>query len=238
MAAFIEESDAFDGAMREKATAPKIPPRRRRAPQQPTSDDDAPAEEAPAVKKNAGWGMDGDGDGAKPSQGRRAAGGAESTAITTGINDDGPSKSEPVDDDIMVIPDLEENDEEEMILAVAEPGQVQNASLPTNLKLDDGTLPPSQVEGIDLSLLFEAILPQKQLIEDDDDWDPDTMLNQLKQAMQDEEDKRPFPACPPSPPPCSSPAYVYVRKKGRVSGVAGSKMLGRGGVSGLAKGCK
>mmetsp|Transcript_30814 Transcript_30814/g.74015 ORF Transcript_30814/g.74015 Transcript_30814/m.74015 type:complete len:208 (-) Transcript_30814:18-641(-) len=190
MAAFIEESDAFDGAMREKATAPKIPPRRRRAPQQPTSDDDAPAEEAPAVKKNAGWGMDGDGDGAKPSQGRRAAGGAESTAITTGINDDGPSKSEPVDDDIMVIPDLEENDEEEMILAVAEPGQVQNASLPTNLKLDDGTLPPSQVEGIDLSLLFEAILPQKQLIEDDDDWDPDTMLNQLKQAMQDEEDKR------------------------------------------------
>ncbi len=46
------------------------------------------------------------------------------------------------------------------------------------------------MEGIDLSLLYESILPHKQLVEDEDTWDPDTMLNLLKQAMQDEEDKR------------------------------------------------
>ncbi len=155
MAAFIEESDAFDGAMREKTTAPKIPPRRRRAPQ-PTSDDDAPAEDAPAVKKSAGWGVEDKNDGptpVQPAKGRRGGGGGgETTSVTTGLGGAEPAKTETQDDDIMVIPDLEENDEEELILAVAEPGQVHNAALPTNLKLDSGTLPPAQVPA-ELSLL-------------------------------------------------------------------------------------
>mmetsp|Transcript_1048 Transcript_1048/g.2037 ORF Transcript_1048/g.2037 Transcript_1048/m.2037 type:complete len:198 (+) Transcript_1048:150-743(+) len=184
---FFEESDAFDGAMREKTTAPKIPPRRRRAPQ-PSSDDDAPAEEAPAVKKNAGWADDGP-EVAKPAAGRRAGGDSETTAIGP-VEVSSSLKVDAADDDIMVIPDLEENDEDDLIMAVAEPGTINSAVLPTNLKLDDGTLPPSQVEGIDLSLLYESILPQKQLVEEDESWDPDTMLNLLKQAMQDEEDKR------------------------------------------------
>ena len=55
-----------------------------------------------------------------------------------------------------------------------------------------------QVDGIYLSLLYEVILPKKQLQVDMGSWDPDAMLNDIKQTMQEEEDKlvgtRPTPS--------------------------------------------
>ena len=47
-----------------------------------------------------------------------------------------------------------------------------------------------QVDGIDLGLLYECLLPQKHLLLDEGSWDPDTMFNQLKQSMQEESDAR------------------------------------------------
>ncbi len=46
------------------------------------------------------------------------------------------------------------------------------------------------MDGIDLGLLYECLLPQKHLLSDEGSWDPDTMFNQLKQSMQEESDAR------------------------------------------------
>jgi hypothetical protein len=46
------------------------------------------------------------------------------------------------------------------------------------------------VDGIDLSLLYESIMPMKQLQGEDGSWDPDIMLEVLKQEMQEEQDRR------------------------------------------------
>ncbi len=49
------------------------------------------------------------------------------------------------------------------------------------------------MDGIDLGLLYECLLPQKHLLSDEGSWDPDTMFNQLKQSMQEESDARVSP---------------------------------------------
>ena len=46
------------------------------------------------------------------------------------------------------------------------------------------------MDGIDLSLLYESIMPMKQLQGEDGSWDPDIMLEVLKQEMQEEQDRR------------------------------------------------
>ena len=46
------------------------------------------------------------------------------------------------------------------------------------------------MDGIDLSLLYESIMPMKQLQGEDGSWDPDVMLEVLKQEMQEEQDRR------------------------------------------------
>lgn len=73
---------------------------------------------------------------------------------------------------------------------VAEPGVVGGEALPTSFKDDYGSLPASQVNGIDLSLLYERLLPLKQLRVKEGNWNPDVMLNNLKQEMQEEADKK------------------------------------------------
>jgi hypothetical protein len=47
-----------------------------------------------------------------------------------------------------------------------------------------------QVDGIDLSMLYESIMPMKQLQGEVENWDPDVMLEVLKQEMQEEKDRR------------------------------------------------
>jgi len=47
-----------------------------------------------------------------------------------------------------------------------------------------------QVDGIDLSMLYESIMPMKQLQGEDGSWEPDIMLEVLKQEMQAEADRR------------------------------------------------
>jgi len=127
----------FDGAFREREQ-PKVPPRRRR--QAAAEEDDNSAGPEPAVKKQGGWASEGPVT-QQPAMGRRRDGaGTETQAV------DAPAASKvDVDDDIPVIPDLEENDEDDITLTVAEPGSISNSILPTNLKLDTGSLPPPQV---------------------------------------------------------------------------------------------
>eukprot|EP00960_Hanusia_phi_P032584 749930-Hanusia_phi.AAC.2 len=97
-----------------------------------------------------------------------------------------------------IIPDLEGEHEDDISTVVAEPGLVGSESLPTSFKDEDEKLPPALVNGIDLSLLYEQLLPMKQLQVKHENWNPDEMLNTLKQEMQEEADKK--ASSPPSPP--------------------------------------
>jgi len=47
-----------------------------------------------------------------------------------------------------------------------------------------------QVDGIDLSMLYESIMPMKLLQGEDGSWEPDIMLEVLKQDMQAEADRK------------------------------------------------
>mmetsp|Transcript_57516 Transcript_57516/g.136828 ORF Transcript_57516/g.136828 Transcript_57516/m.136828 type:complete len:184 (-) Transcript_57516:983-1534(-) len=180
--ALFDEGGGFEGALATKE--PKVPPRRRRAPAADNESEAAGGEGAtnspPAPKKSVGGGWANVDSAAAP-----AASGGESTAIGSMKEPSGKG-----DEDIMAIPDLEEADEDDITMAVAEPGAVTGAALPTNLADEQGLLPPSMADGIDLSLLYEAILPKKQLQVDLGSWDPDQMLNNIKQTMQEEEDKK------------------------------------------------
>ena len=137
MAQFESSDSGFDGALR--APEPKVPPRRRRAPaadnESEGTDGAAATNSPPAPKKSVGGGWANVDSVAAP-----AASGGESTAIGS-MN----AASGKEDEDIMMIPDLEEADEDDITMAVAEPGAVTGAALPTNLTDEQGLLPPSMV---------------------------------------------------------------------------------------------
>jgi hypothetical protein len=132
----------FEGAFRERA-APKVPPRRGRRGLAEADDTQGDAPE-PTVKKTAVWGDDsGPAAVAQPAMGRRAS---NKQLVTETQAVDAPAATRvDDDDDIPVIPDLEEHDEDDITMTVAEPGSIMNSVLPTNLKLDTGSLPPPQV---------------------------------------------------------------------------------------------
>uniref|UniRef100_A0A7S1DFL6 Intraflagellar transport protein 43 n=2 Tax=Hemiselmis andersenii TaxID=464988 RepID=A0A7S1DFL6_HEMAN len=185
--AFIDETGNLEGALREKPRVP-VRGRNRRQAQQDDEDVGVSSGNSPGAKppKQGGWGAD---DGAGEARAAQAGRRAENTTAISGMNDDGKRQDDD-DGDTLVIPDLEEADEDDMTLLVAEPGMIDQGALPINLHLDDGQLPSSQVDGLDLSLLYEFLLPKKSLVADDEPWDADTMLNRLKQSMQQEEDDK------------------------------------------------
>ena len=129
-------SNDFDGALRERG--PKIPPRRRRAPAADAESGAEGASESPAQpKKSSGGGWASGADvGTVPVRSTQPP----STAVGS-IAEPGGKE----DDDIMVIPDLEEADDDDMTAAVAEPGAVSGAALPTHLEDEQGQLPASMV---------------------------------------------------------------------------------------------
>jgi hypothetical protein len=137
------ESGDFDGAFRERA-APKLPPRRRRGAGTEEEDQGTTGSAEPAVKKTGGWAE----ESTQPTTAGRPRGGSSATE-TQSVDAPAASKFED-NDDIPVIPDLEENDEDDITLTVAEPGSISNSVLPTNLKIDTGSLPPPQVMSVAL----------------------------------------------------------------------------------------
>ena len=143
----FEESGDFDGALREKS-APRIPPRRRRGQNQNEEasevQEDGVAGLTPAVKKNAGWSDETPSTGSVAS-GRRAVTSTEGETPTAAIEVSSTPAAEKFED-LLEIPDLEEQDQSEQA-SVAEPGFVETIALPTDLSLDEGALPPAQVNG-------------------------------------------------------------------------------------------
>ena len=67
-----------------------------------------------------------------------------------------------------------------------------------------------QVDGIDLSMLYESIMPMKLLQGEDGSWEPDIMLEVLKQDMQAEADRKVPLVCVCLSLSLSLYAYVYL----------------------------
>mmetsp|Transcript_663 Transcript_663/g.1242 ORF Transcript_663/g.1242 Transcript_663/m.1242 type:complete len:224 (+) Transcript_663:3-674(+) len=191
---FEEDEGEFDGALREKSGRPAM--RRRRRDKEVVEDDDGPPPEE-MTKKTGGWGMGGDtGAAAAAKHGRRQGG-----STTQGVTEFSPdTDTAPAprgqrqiedDDDVPVIPDLEEVEEEDITRQVADAPVARPVGLPTDSDLDKGKgqLPPANVDGINLTVLYDCLIAPDALTEKDEYWDPDTMLSELKAEIQAEEDR-------------------------------------------------
>lgn len=128
--------------------------------------------ERPGPVASGGWGFDG-GDGSQPK-------------ITV------PTQKKHYKDDddevIPLIPDLEDEGDEDITRQVAAPpaaAQFQQKKVPNLRELDAdirtvGVGPVSAPEeGVDLAILLQALCPQKALIEEDIVWDHDLLFHEV-----------------------------------------------------------
>lgn len=197
---------ADDEAPQEKKAGPR--PGRRPRP----GDDNAP----PARKVvEGGWGFSG--DGAAPSEGKGVApsGGSSSKGEAAGAKPQKAGRRRGVDsfkpageddaaeaksvnkfddgdgDDILVIPDLEEDLEDDLTTQVAAAPRNINIKVQSMRELDHEikhTLPTTMQNGLDLSMLTSSLSPQKSVLEDDETWEFDQLLQTVSQDMQVEVD--------------------------------------------------
>jgi hypothetical protein len=172
--------------------------------------------DAPPQRKvvEGGWGFGGDSS-SKAAQGKGVdtGGGSKGEAAPAGAKpgrrrgvDSFAVKSEGDDaaeqkrinkfdddgDDILVIPDLEEDLKEDLTTQVAVAPKNNNIKVQSMRELDHAikyTLPTTMHNGLDLSLLTESLSPHHAVVEDDDTWEFDVLLQQVSQDMQVERDE-------------------------------------------------
>lgn len=93
---------------------------------------------------------------------------------------------------MMIIPDLESEEEEDLTKQVASAPRNTQRRVQTMNELDDDikyTVPSATSGGVDLSLLTAALSPSDALQEEDTLWEFDTLLQRVAQAMQADLDK-------------------------------------------------
>ena len=137
--------------------------------------------------------MDDDGDGASPSvpAPRRRRQAEEEPAETTIAHN--PKHDIDSDDDntAMMIPDLDEEQAEDITRQVAEAPGLKSSRVQTIKELDhdiDRCLPPASEIGVDLSALMGFLSPQEQVQEEDVPWDYEQELQLLASQMTKEEE--------------------------------------------------
>jgi len=87
-------------------------------------------------------------------------------------------------DEILIIPDLEDDGEEDITQQVAAPARNTQRRIPTLRELDADikfTVPPSS--GFDLSPLTATLVPPDSVHEDDTPWEFDTLLQEVTQQF-------------------------------------------------------
>mmetsp|Transcript_28 Transcript_28/g.53 ORF Transcript_28/g.53 Transcript_28/m.53 type:complete len:237 (-) Transcript_28:460-1170(-) len=210
------ESSDFDGAFKTRDR----PAGRRRQPRH--SDEEDVEEEAPEIVEKpgpkaakSGWGSIDDGEGAgmngvegmggptsvsngglaPPRPGRRK--GIETLETTSSITAADelpkPRRADDVIDETPIIPDLEEELEEDITRQVAAPPRVRNNRVQTIKELDTEikfSLPAAGESGIDLSILTQTLSPQDQVVEEDVEWKFDELLAEVSADIQAEEDRK------------------------------------------------
>merc|ERR1712146_199053 len=102
------------------------------------------------------------------------------------------------DDDggIMMIPDLDEEQAEDITRQVAEPAKLKSSRVQTISELDkdmDRALPPASEIGLDLGALIGFLSPQEHVQEEDEPWDYEQELSKLASQMAQEAEDDPEP---------------------------------------------
>jgi hypothetical protein len=146
--------------------------------------------------KKSGWGdMDGGGEAAPtaPAPRRRRAADEEDDAPQETKISHNPKHDQDSDDDgpAMMIPDLDEEQAEDITRQVAEAPSLKSSRVQTIKELDqdiDRALPPASEIGVDLSALMRYLTPQEQVQEEDVPWDYDQELQTLASQMIKEDE--------------------------------------------------
>ena len=187
------ESNDFDGAMRQKERVRA--PRRRQVQENEDEESSVPVGGA----KKSGWGdMDtpAEGAAAAPPRGRRRQ--VEEEEVTESKISHNPKHDQDSDDEspAMMIPDLDEEQAEDITRQVAEAPSLKSSRVQTLKELDqeiDRALPPASEIGVDLSALMRFLTPQEQVQEDDVPWDYGQELQMLASQMTKEEEALALP---------------------------------------------
>ncbi|XP_038072079.1 intraflagellar transport protein 43 homolog B-like isoform X2 [Patiria miniata] len=104
-----------------------------------------------------------------------------------------PQRRDDSDDDIPVIPDLDDVQEEDMATQIAAPPSVQVNRVATYRELDNDLLKHSQLltldNDIDLKLLTKVLSAEQDVMEEDKPWDWDLVFTEVASELQTEWDK-------------------------------------------------
>mmetsp|Transcript_63277 Transcript_63277/g.200143 ORF Transcript_63277/g.200143 Transcript_63277/m.200143 type:complete len:293 (-) Transcript_63277:43-921(-) len=181
----------------------------------------------PPPASKAGWGNDGD-----PGQDLFAGLGEDKEPKHTGVSrrkqqqqdaepyeydEDlrkGPDRRKHMHDDegadgIMEIPELDaEGEEEDITRQVAAPPRARNNRVQTIKELDHDmqyNIPSNADKEIDLSLLTACLVPSERILEDEDVWEAEALLQSVSQeltseaeALEENGDKPEVPERPPN----------------------------------------
>ncbi|XP_071080020.1 intraflagellar transport protein 43 homolog B-like isoform X1 [Haliotis cracherodii] len=171
----------------------------------PAVDDDGPEEDAPASqppsnkdgppgrpsKAVSGWGE----EAPRKSRSRQLGEGFEPFEDER-LRPRSPDQESDSDQDIPVIPELEDQQEEDMSTKVAVAPNVSVNRVATYRELDNDLLRQAAFltldNEIDLKLLTKAISPEQDLIEEDRPWDWDRLFTEVTSEMISDVEKEEF----------------------------------------------
>ncbi|XP_030854215.1 intraflagellar transport protein 43 homolog isoform X4 [Strongylocentrotus purpuratus] len=109
------------------------------------------------------------------------------------VEQESRSKAHDSDDDMPVIPDLDDVQEEDMATQIAAPPSVPVNRVITYRELDNDLLKHSQLltldNEIDLKLLSKALSAESEVMEEDKPWDWDHLFTEVSSELQTEWDQ-------------------------------------------------
>ncbi|XP_071485601.1 intraflagellar transport protein 43 homolog A-like [Diadema antillarum] len=161
-------------------------------PPSPSGVEQADSEDAPPSRpprRQTGWGD----DSSKPAKRR---GSLDDDLEPFSANDKPEvttSNKQDSDDDIPVIPDLDDVQEEDLATQIAAPPSVQVNRVITYRELDNDLLKHSQLltldNEIDLKLLSKGLAAESEVMEEDKPWDWDHLFTEVSSELQTEWDQ-------------------------------------------------
>ncbi|XP_030854213.1 intraflagellar transport protein 43 homolog A isoform X2 [Strongylocentrotus purpuratus] len=145
----------------------------------PPSENQGASQDGPVrpPRRQMGWGD----DAPKPARSRDR------------VEQESRSKAHDSDDDMPVIPDLDDVQEEDMATQIAAPPSVPVNRVITYRELDNDLLKHSQLltldNEIDLKLLSKALSAESEVMEEDKPWDWDHLFTEVSSELQTEWDQ-------------------------------------------------
>ncbi|XP_046342791.2 intraflagellar transport protein 43 homolog B-like isoform X3 [Haliotis rufescens] len=155
-------------------------------------DDDGPEEDAPVSQPPSNK----DGPPGRPSKAVSGWGEEAPRKSRERLRPRSPDQESDSDQDIPVIPELEDQQEEDMSTKVAVAPNVAVNRVATYRELDNDLLRQAAFltldNEIDLKLLTKAVSPEQDLIEEDRPWDWDRLFTEVTSEMISDVEKEEF----------------------------------------------